>query len=135
MRSNSCLLGENVYCPPLSPAEIKHQRAQRITAMWARFLRLMESEGRPIDHYLDATAEQSRTQIMRHAVRRGRPDGWYFESALEAADLGIDEPATIAKGERTPALPGTREKLAVLAERAASGLALWHAEDGKVDCD
>ncbi len=134
MRQNSSLLGEEVYCPPLSPAEIKAARARRAAIMWARFLRLLAAEGRPLGPYMGLEGVQSLTQTMRGALRKGFPSGWYFLSALEAADLGMDEPS-IAKGEPTQALPGTREKLEVLADRAKSGIALWHPEDGKLRCD
>ncbi len=40
---------------------------------------------------------------------------------------GLPPPAESATG----ALPGTEEKIAVLAERAAQRRALWHPEDGK----
>jgi hypothetical protein len=50
------------------------------------------------------------------AIREG---DWYFEPK----EVG-------ASGFRaTTAIPGTREKLDVLAERVSSGLPLWHESD------
>jgi len=55
------------------------------------------------------------------------------ESVLEAIKLGERdfEPLEPRKGQfpATLALPGSDEKLAVLAERAARGLPLWHGSD------
>lgn len=54
-------------------------------------------------------------------------------SVLEAIKLGIwdYEPEGSAKSEfdSTGALPGTREKLEVLADRIRQGLPLWHDAD------
>lgn len=54
-------------------------------------------------------------------------------SVLEAIKLGIwdYEPENSAKSEfdSTGALPGTREKLEVLADRIRQGLPLWHDAD------
>jgi hypothetical protein len=55
------------------------------------------------------------------------------KSVLEAIKMGIwdFEPAEIedTKFDPADAMPGTREKLTVLAERARRGLPLWHAYD------
>jgi hypothetical protein len=54
-------------------------------------------------------------------------------SVLEAIKLGIwdFEPADVelTKFEACDAMPGTKEKLSLLVERAQRGLPLWHAED------
>jgi hypothetical protein len=50
------------------------------------------------------------------AIREG---DWYFEPE----ELHSDHFSA------TSAIPGTREKLAVLAERASAGLPLWHERD------
>jgi hypothetical protein len=50
------------------------------------------------------------------AIREG---DWHFEPA------GVDP----NRYEPTRAIPGTREKLAVLAERVRAGLPLWHEAD------
>ena len=54
-------------------------------------------------------------------------------SVLEAIKLGIFdfEPPEIEQNEfqAADAMPGTREKLSVLAERVQRGLPLWHAHD------
>lgn len=54
-------------------------------------------------------------------------------SVLEAIKLGMwdyePEEAAREKFDSTGALPGTREKLEVLAERVRQGLPLWHDAD------
>ena len=55
------------------------------------------------------------------------------QSVLDAVKMGIwnyepDEDVT-ANFPATEAMPGTTEKLAVLAERVQLGLPLWHPED------
>ena len=54
-------------------------------------------------------------------------------SVLEAIKLGIwdFEPEQVdeARFDSTKALPGTDEKLKILAERVQSGLPLWHSQD------
>ncbi len=55
------------------------------------------------------------------------------KSILEAIKLGLweFEPTEVESGryDATEAMPGTKEKLGVLAERVASGLPLWHPND------
>jgi hypothetical protein len=55
------------------------------------------------------------------------------KSVLEAIRMGIwdFEPADVdcAKYEASDAMPGTPEKLLLLAERAQRGLPLWHVKD------
>jgi hypothetical protein len=54
-------------------------------------------------------------------------------SVLEAIKMGIwdFEPVEVdcAKYDASDAMPGTREKLQLLAERAQRGLPLWHTKD------
>ncbi len=54
-------------------------------------------------------------------------------SVLEAIKMGIwdYEPERLETGryDSTQALPGTEEKLAVLARRVRNGLPLWHPDD------
>jgi hypothetical protein len=54
-------------------------------------------------------------------------------SVLEAIRDGLwdFEPCELERGQyaATKAMPGTREKLDVLALRAAQGLPLWHSDD------
>ncbi len=50
------------------------------------------------------------------AIRNGQ---WDYEP----------EPVPETEFERTQALPGTVEKVNVLAERASAGLPLWHSAD------
>jgi len=55
------------------------------------------------------------------------------QSVLEAIKAGIwdFEPDNMESGEfdATEALPGTDEKLAILASRVQAGLPLWHPRD------
>jgi hypothetical protein len=55
------------------------------------------------------------------------------KSVLEAIKMGIwdFEPADVEfnKFDAADAMPGTREKLLILAERAQRGLPLWHVRD------
>jgi hypothetical protein len=55
------------------------------------------------------------------------------KSVLEAIREGLwdFEPPEIESGrfDATEAMPGTRDKLEVLAERVRTGLPLWHPED------
>jgi hypothetical protein len=54
-------------------------------------------------------------------------------SVLEAIKKGIwdFEPPEVAcsKYDASDAMPGTRERLRVMAERARKGLPLWHVQD------
>jgi len=54
-------------------------------------------------------------------------------SVLEAIKLGLweFEPTEVAEEEftATGAMPGTKDKLAVLADRVHDGLPLWHSAD------
>ncbi len=54
---------------------------------------------------------------LLEAIQQG---DWNFEPAVESA-------AAVQKA--TNAMPGTEEKLGVLAERLACGLPLWHPQD------
>jgi hypothetical protein len=55
------------------------------------------------------------------------------KSVLEAIKMGLwdFEPPDVEynKFQAANAMPGTREKLSVLAERARKGLPLWHVND------
>ncbi len=55
------------------------------------------------------------------------------KSVLEAIRMGIwdFEPPEVSfnKFEASDAMPGTREKLCTMAERAQKGLPLWHIND------
>jgi hypothetical protein len=55
------------------------------------------------------------------------------KSVLEAIKMGIwdFEPLDVehTRFEASNAMPGTREKLTLLAERAQRGLPLWHVKD------
>jgi hypothetical protein len=56
---------------------------------------------------------------MRSVLDAIRDGDWFFEpNSVEPTDY----PATAA-------IPGTKEKLAVLADRVQSGLPLWHESD------
>ena len=59
-------------------------------------------------------------------------------SVLDAIKMGLWNFEPDAAGDdhfdSTEALPGSKEKLDVLAERVRRGLPLWHHED-RVDCE
>jgi hypothetical protein len=57
--------------------------------------------------------------IGRNVLEAIRDGDWYFEP--EAVDP--------RRFEATSAIPGSREKLQILAERINSGLPLWHESD------
>ena len=54
-------------------------------------------------------------------------------SVLEAIKMGFwdFEPAQVEETQfdSTKAMPGTKEKLGILAQRVQSGLPLWHSQD------
>jgi hypothetical protein len=54
-------------------------------------------------------------------------------SVLDAIKMGVwdfePEPTNTARYDPTQALPGTDEKLSILAERVRRGLPLWHPSD------
>jgi hypothetical protein len=68
-----------------------------------------------------------------HCLPEGNRSHGVPISVLEAVKLGLwdYEPPTVEdkKYSSTKALPGTNEKLAVLAERLKKGLPLWHPSD------
>jgi hypothetical protein len=57
--------------------------------------------------------------MLRNVLDAIRDGDWYFE------------PKEIDSGgyQATSAIPGTKEKLDVLADRVSSGLPLWHESD------
>ena len=62
---------------------------------------------------------------LRHQYQSGSPHARRGVGNGNGLGLALPRPTT--------ALPGTREKLAVLAERAARGLALHHPDDARED--
>jgi hypothetical protein len=70
---------------------------------------------------------------MAHQVVAYVEEGKVPQSVLEAIKAGIwdFEPDKVETGnfDATEALPGTNEKLAVLADRVEAGLPLWHPSD------
>ena len=59
------------------------------------------------------------SNVLKNVLDAIREGDWYFEP-------GEVEPERFRP---TSAIPGTQEKLAILAERARSGLPLWHEAD------
>ena len=57
--------------------------------------------------------------VLKNVLDAIREGDWFFEPA-EVEPEGF---------QPTAAIPGTQEKLAILAERARSGLPLWHEAD------
>ncbi|QEG20644.1 hypothetical protein [Mariniblastus fucicola] len=60
------------------------------------------------------------SQSVLEAIRQGK---WDYEPDFSSRKK--------KRFNSTPALPGTEEKVATLAERALLGLPLWHPEDRK----
>jgi hypothetical protein len=57
--------------------------------------------------------------VLKNVLDAIRDGDWFFEPEDVAPE----------RFRPTSAIPGTREKLAILAERARSGLPLWHVAD------
>jgi hypothetical protein len=111
-------------------------RAGRLNAMWARFCREMESQGlaKTAELCADYYTLDDRRRLMERAIRTGRPAGWHFRNALEAADLGLSELfKPTAPAEPITAPLGTIERLKKLAGRVAAGQELFHATDRDAD--
>jgi hypothetical protein len=74
------------------------------------------------------TSSGGQFQVFQQTRRLAVP-----QSVLEAIKLGIWDYEPEPAGERqygaTRAMPGTHEKLEVMARRLAEGLPLWHPED------
>jgi hypothetical protein len=92
---------ENAYGTP---------RDQRVGRMWERFVALWREQhpDEPDAFDLIVTTE-GRMTCLRQRLRDTPPRGWHFESAIEAADVGLDD-------------------------QAAQGLELWHPGD-QVEAD
>jgi hypothetical protein len=74
-----------------------------------------------------------RAVLHQEVLRRMKGDMVVPSSVLEAIKMGIwdFEPDEVGAGRYKPtkAMPGTVEKLEVLATRVESGLPLWHTRD------
>ena len=99
------------------------ERGRRLRRLWARYCRL--TGPRPMPPNITALGN-----VLRSILRHRQPVGWYWLNSLEMADVGL-EPEFDPAGECRPtaALPGTWDKIAVLAERVEHGLPLWHPAD------
>jgi hypothetical protein len=64
-----------------------------------------------------------RNAVPRSVLEAIKQGDWNFEPTAE----GLVTPASVPKA--TNAMPGTDEKLGVLAERLQRGLPLWHPAD------
>jgi len=62
--------------------------------------------------------------VLKNVLDAIREGDWFFEPEVIEPD----------HFRPTSAIPGTQEKLAILAERARSGLPLWHEAD-RMDYD
>jgi hypothetical protein len=102
-------------------------REKRIAAMFDRLCRLIEQSGdRAPGDCLSVDGRRSRIVSL---LGRNPPAGWRFETALEAFDCGNENYRPRPAPTATSAVPGTTEKVAVLAERMAHGDDLWHPGD------
>jgi hypothetical protein len=59
------------------------------------------------------------TEMLRNVLDAIRDGDWHFEP----------ESVESARYSATSAIPGSSEKLAILAERVRAGLPLWHESD------
>jgi len=100
-------------------------RRKRLDAMWARYLEL---SGRC---NFAGESEDMRRQVLKLAIKAGQVPGWWFENALEAADLGMaDEFEPSVEAEAVDAAPGSLAKLKAIAARAEAGQELFSPADG-----
>lgn len=106
------------------PPALAAARRRRVAALWRRFCatagwHAIAAKELPPDRAL---------AIMRNHLRHCGLPGFQIQSAIEAADFGLEH-FDPRPAEPTGAAPGTAAKVAVLAARAARGEELWHAED------
>ena len=106
------------------------ERKRRIAAMWRRFCRLARKESPTRAASLVRAEGNARLAVMRRGVSKF-PEAFHLESALEGGDIAIMDFTPSIGGEPTNALPGTPEKVSVLARRAATGKELWHPCDNQ----
>jgi hypothetical protein len=107
----------------------KSVTAQRVEAMYQRVRKLAPGVA-------GGARRSTKAQIIA-ALRYGVSPRRIFGSALEQAALSLsngDEKRFDFRPHRmrtnpTQALPGTPEKIAVLAQRVEAGVELWHPED------
>ena len=106
----------------------REARAERLSRMWARYLRL---SGQKDPGHL---SNRSKWGCLK-ACAAGVP-GWWFANALEAADLDMSEAFQPAEPEPTGLPPGTLAKIQVLTARAEAGQKLFTPADsgfGRLD--
>lgn len=107
-------------------------REQRVDAMWARYCRAMMEQGLAEPGELNQIVAERRCKKIYHSIKKGRPAGWRFRSALEAFDIGVREYKPAPAPVSTEASPGTYGKLNILSSRMSSGHDLWHPKDNRV---
>jgi len=109
-------------------AGYRRAREERVGRSWTMFREAMwRNRGKLIE---DTDLMGRRVSLMRHALVRGSLPGFRFESILAADDVGmVEHLVTLRAAAPTAAPPGTREKVEILAARAAAGEELWHDED------
>lgn len=112
---------------PTDPA-----RERRLDELWARFVdawRVFYGDVDDLERFVTTT---QRAAAMAGRLRFGRLPGFCVSTRLESADLGLDH---IRLDLQRPAaaeyLPGTPEKLALLAARFERGEELWDEEDAE----
>lgn len=72
-----------------------------------------------MDRYIVRDTNSGVADVSKSVLEAIREGDWFFEPP-DVEPSGFDA---------TAAIPGTREKLAVLAARASAGLPLWHDHD------
>jgi hypothetical protein len=109
------------------------EQKERARRMWARFLDLMREEGLMPegDGWERIDDPDHMLAILRDCRRRGIPSGWYYENALEVADLDSNEQIELGLPRPTDAEPGSMAKLEIMAQRMRAGLEIHNPADRK----
>ena len=105
------------------------ERADRIAAMWERWLQYREAHGYDMSSFRRVESASGRRNILRLHLDPP-PPGWRYRSELEIADLGFEDgPLEIRQTDPTEFPPGHPGKVAEMARRLAAGEDLHHPQD------
>jgi hypothetical protein len=109
------------------------QWERRVAKLWKRFCRMMTAQqlGTP-EQRAAMTNPYGRINHMRHEIRQGRPAGWRWQTAMEAADVAMDGDISFPRPLPTTIRPG-QGKVALMAWRYAHGFELFN-EQADVNC-
>ena len=105
------------------------ERADRVAAVWERWLARRRAEGCNVEPFLRVTGCSARRNILRLHLDPP-PPGWKYRSQLEISDLGFEDgPIELEEPDPTEFPPGHPGKIAEMARRLASGKELHHPQD------